>query len=109
MLPIQAFLLGTAGGLLAELVAVSKYRLTKFEKWPSYIRGRAYWIMGFLWVATGGALACMYNAQSPLPVLVCVNIGASAPLIVRTLMQPGTTGPGVVNIEDASQAGGQPA
>jgi hypothetical protein len=103
----EAAIWGSVGGGISELVSVTKFRLVELKKWPKALRESPYWILGICWVLVGGALAALYHRGTPLTEIICVNIGATAPLIVHTLMKATPAGqPGTV---DAGAPAGSPA
>jgi hypothetical protein len=78
------FLAGSFGGALAELV--KWYGMRESEHFPTYARSARYWVITAIMVICGGLLATMYGTRTMMATL-CVNIGASAPLIVVSLVR----------------------
>jgi hypothetical protein len=86
---LTGFSWGIVGGFLAELLGWYKLRQTAPADFPAWARSWAYWILTALMIAAGGALAVIYVASDmPLKPLLAVNIGASAPLILQSLLVP---------------------
>jgi hypothetical protein len=80
----QVFGAGVAGGLAAEVVALHELRRNVTSDLPQYLKSPFYWFISLLMVAIGGGLTCLYGIDE-VQGLLAVNIGASAPLILRTL------------------------
>lgn len=98
----QVFIWGTVGGLLAELF--KWYNLRESPNMPEYLRSFFYWLVTLLMIGVGGLLADLYNIPADNR-LLAINVGASAPLIIQTLMKglPGSGGSG-----PATRSGGDP-
>lgn len=98
----QVFIWGTVGGLLAELF--KWYNLRESPNMPEYLRSFFYWLVTLLMIGVGGLLADLYNIPADNR-LLAINVGASAPLIIQTLMKglPGSGGSG-----PATRGGGDP-
>jgi len=92
------FGLGAVGGGLLEFATVNKYRLLPAEFWPRHFRRCGYWIIGGIWVFIGGGLAWLYHPSGSYVGLLCVQIGASGPAIVQTIL--GKTPPGLPGTVD---------
>ena len=79
---------GIFGGGLVELLAWYKDRRNPAQSLPL----QKYWIATILMILAGGGLVCMYmQSDVQLNAILCVNIGASAPLIIGAFA--GTTPP----------------
>jgi hypothetical protein len=76
------FLLACAGGVLAELLRW--YKLREAAELPEYVRSPFYWTLTALMVLAGGFLAVLYGTDPKNTILV-VQIGLSAPLLLRVL------------------------
>ena len=70
------------GGFIAEFLRW--YGLRDSPDLPAYRTSVFYWIMTVVMIAAGGVLAVLYKVAPENPVLA-VNIGASAPLILKAL------------------------
>ena len=79
---VPIFLTGCFGGVLGELYAW--YRLRDSVNLPEYARQTKYWVITIAMIIAGGALAVIYGIE-PKSALLVVNIGLSAPLIVKAL------------------------
>jgi hypothetical protein len=81
-----AFLFGTLGGLLINVVKLAELsNLPKIERPPTF--SDALWIFQFFALPiVGGILAWIYEADgTPLKPLLAMNVGVSAPLILKSL------------------------
>src|SRR3954452_7132266 len=110
MVAWHVFVWGLLGGLILEFLAVNKHRQTQFKNWPQYLRERAYWIMGIPMVLLGGVTALAYHLSGvKLTVILCLNIGASAPVIFQTATRKIPPGPpGTVDAGGGASATPQP-
>lgn len=79
---VTVFILGTLGGVLAEVL--KWFHLRESQNWPEYAKRRAYWIITALMAIAGGVLAWAYGIDATRP-LLAINIGISAPLIIKGL------------------------
>lgn len=85
---IEYFLYGVFGGFLAELLGLYKLRTQAPGAFPSYFRSKLYWFVTIPMILVGGCLVVIYNKSGlDLKPIIAVNIGASAPLILGTLVQ----------------------
>jgi len=81
----MAFLFGTLGGLLINIVRLAEYAsIPKIERPPTF--SDPYWIFQFVALPlVGGVLSFVYQAEGvALKPLLAMNIGVSAPLILKT-------------------------
>jgi hypothetical protein len=76
------FLLGIIGGLLAEVL--KWYQLRESPTPPTYLKSVMYWIITLVMALVGGLLAVIQNVPDAQPILA-LNIGISAPLILKGL------------------------
>lgn len=76
------FLVGCLGGCLGEVARW--YQLRETGLLPQYAKKVFYWLITLAMIAAGGGLAVIYGLKDPQALLV-VNIGLSAPLIIKTL------------------------
>lgn len=75
------FLVGCLGGALGDVLGIVEARKTGA---PSYLRSFFYWVCLVLLALIGGGLTALYGVDNVKAVLA-VNIGASAPLIIKSL------------------------
>jgi hypothetical protein len=80
---LSVFLVGFLGAFLAEFLALWELRHDPASQ-PKYLKSPYYWIMNLLMACMGGGLAMLYGFKEVNAILV-VNIGASAPLILKSL------------------------
>ncbi len=78
------FIVGFCGGFLGDILGLYELRQTDPANLPKYIRSKFYWGMNILMASLGGGLALLYGFKDVNALLV-VNIGASAPLIIKAL------------------------
>lgn len=71
---------GLLGGGLAELL--KWYQLRESPNTPPYLGSTKYWVLTVLMALAGGLLAAVQDISSPL---LAINIGISAPLILKAL------------------------
>lgn len=79
---LLVFLLGTLGGVLGE--ALKWYQLRESANYPEYAKRPFYWIITAVMVVAGGVLAWLYGLD-PADRLLAVNVGITAPLLLKTL------------------------
>lgn len=82
----EAFLFGTLGGLLINVVRLAELAsLPRIERPPTF--SDPLWAFQFFALpVVGGVLAGVYQADgAALKPLLAMNIGVSAPLILKTL------------------------
>jgi hypothetical protein len=78
----SVFGFGVLGGILAELL--KWYQLREAEHPPAYLKRAFYWVLTIVMFLAGGVLAVVYNVD-PSKWLLAMNIGISAPLILKAL------------------------
>jgi hypothetical protein len=84
----EYFLYGIFGGLLAEFLGLYQLRTQAPDSLPAYFRSPFYWLVTLLMILAGGGLVYIYDQSGlALKPLIAVNIGASAPLIIGSLIQ----------------------
>jgi hypothetical protein len=96
---VGVLLWGVLGGLAAEFVGIYELRHHDPSNWPSYMRNRWFWIFSAIMAIIGGALAYAYSdSGSDISPVLAINVGASAPLILRQAkraaptIEPGSIG-----------------
>ena len=93
-----AFLFGTLGGLLINVVRLAELAtLPRIERPPTF--SDPLWVFQFLALPiVGGVLAFVYQADGVvLKPMLAMNIGVSAPLILKTLAAAVPKDPGRIN------------
>ncbi len=93
-----AFIYGFVGGLLINVVRLAELvNLPRIARPPTF--SDPLWVFQFFALpVVGGVLAFMYHADGvTLRPLLAMNIGVSAPLILKTLAAAAPKGPGKVN------------
>jgi hypothetical protein len=76
------FGIACAGGVVIEFY--KWWQLRESLNFPEYARSVAYWALTIGMILLGGGLAVLYGTDSK-PALLVLNIGISAPAIIRTL------------------------
>lgn len=71
---------GLLGGALAELL--KWYQMRESPTSPPYLGSLKYWLLTVLMALAGGLLVVVQNVGNPL---LALNIGLSAPLILKAL------------------------
>jgi predicted cobalt transporter CbtA len=83
----EGFLWGVFGGILAEILGLFKIRQQSPAALPAWIKSPFYWIVTALMTLAGGGLVIIYlRSGVDLKAIVAVNLGASAPLLIGTLV-----------------------
>jgi len=84
---LEGFLWGITGGLFAEIFGLFKLRHQSPRDFPAWLKSAFYWIITAAMILAGGGLVIIYLVSGiDLKAIVAVNIGASAPLIIGTLV-----------------------
>lgn len=79
---LTVFLVGTLGGALGEVL--KWWQLRESTNFPEYSKKPVYWIVTALMALAGGVLAWLYGIDTT-KLLLALNIGISAPLILKGL------------------------
>jgi len=80
----ETFLWGTFGAFAAEALVWFSLRHLVPKEYPYWIRSPLYYVISFVMVAIGGVVALAYaRSGTPLNAILAMQIGASAPLIIR--------------------------
>ena len=95
----DGFWLGVLGGLLAELFSLSKLRYRPKNELPLWLTSIWYWVITALLIVSGGVLVGVYLGSGvAVTPLLAVNIGASEPLILQSIVsQTPALEPGKIN------------
>ena len=84
---LEGFMWGVFGGFVAEILGLFKLRHEKPGTFPDWLNSPFYWLITIAMIFAGGGLVVVYlESQFALNALLSVNIGASAPLILGTLV-----------------------
>ena len=97
----EGFLYGLLGGGLAEVLGLFKLRQQAGAggNLPAFLKSAFYWGVTLLMVSAGGGIVEVYlKSGINLNPLLAVNIGASAPLIIGSIVaQAPSLSPGKVD------------
>lgn len=85
------FGLAVFGGALGELL--KWWQLKESPNMPEYAKRPIYWILTVLMILAGGVLGLVYGIDPNQPVLA-INVGISAPLIIKALSASAPPSPG---------------
>jgi hypothetical protein len=84
---LEGFLFGLFGAFLSEVLGLFKLRREASLAALPWLKSKFYWVITVLMILIGGGLAWVYlRSGAQLNPLLAVNIGASAPLILSTLV-----------------------
>ncbi len=80
---VSTFLEGAFGSALIEVLTIYEFFYAKEKPFPPRYRKLGFWLIRLLITAGAGMLAFAYGVKdNPL---LAINIGASAPLLLRAL------------------------
>ncbi len=79
---IASILFAAFGGFAINLLNLMELQNVEKDKWPDF-RAPIYWLPFFVWPILGGVLAYAYETETDLNAILAINIGVSAPLIIR--------------------------
>jgi len=79
--PVSTFILGFCGSLAVEIVAMDEL-FRRSTRLPARYHSWLFWFIRFFLACAGGGLAVAYKIENPI---AAVQIGASAPLIIKGL------------------------
>jgi hypothetical protein len=80
-------LYGLLGGALAEILGLFKLRQQAAGNLPEFLKSAFYWIVTIAMLCAGAGVVFVYlKSGIPLNPLLAVNVGASAPLIIGSLV-----------------------
>lgn len=86
--PIETFLWGLFGGFGAEVGVVFALRHRLPTEYPYWLKSPVYYLVSIVMVLLGGGIAVAYaRSGSTLNAILAIQIGASAPLILRKLTE----------------------
>jgi len=84
---MEIFVWGAFGGFCAEAIGIIELRRAAARELPDFLRSWFYWACVAILVGMGGGLAAAYDSSGEsISTILAVNIGASAPLLVKGLM-----------------------
>jgi hypothetical protein len=75
---------GAAGSLIIEVLRMMEYVEGDQAKLPTRYKSLLFWALRVLLAIAAGGLAVAYKIREPI---LAVNVGASAPLILRAFAQ----------------------
>ena len=74
------------GGIAINLLPLMELRTLPKEQWPDF-KHIVYWLPFMIWPILGAGLALAYETGTDLNGIVAINIGVSAPLILRAFAE----------------------
>ena len=84
---LEGFAYGVAGGLFAEVLGLFKLRHLARDARPEWLKSGFYWGVTLCMVLAGGLLVVAWlRSGIALSPLLAINVGASAPLIIGSLV-----------------------
>ena len=82
----ETFWWGLFGGVGAELAVIFALVHNLPAEYPYWLKSKVYWCLAVLMALAGGGVAAAYaRSGTPLSALLAIQVGASAPLILRKL------------------------
>jgi hypothetical protein len=91
-------LIGFFGGVVAVVAKWFGMRDQLHGGLPDWSKSTAYWVVTFLMCVSGGGLVYLYGlSDTKISGILALNIGASAPLLIASLIRSTPSGPGKVN------------
>ncbi len=96
---LEGFGYGLLGGFLAEILGLFKLRQQSPKTLPEFLKSGFYWLITVAMLFAGGIIVVVYfKSGISLNPLLAVNVGASAPLIIGSLVaQTPSISPGKAN------------
>jgi hypothetical protein len=96
---LEGFLYGLLGGALAEVLGLFRLRQQAAGNLPEFLKSTFYWMVTVAMLCAGGGIVVVYfKSGISLNPLLAVNVGASAPLIISSLVaQTPNISPGKVD------------
>lgn len=83
---MEVFFWGMLGGISPEVLIAYKFRKCAPGKFPAHFKTIFYYVATLVMVMLSGALALAYSLSgNELSVILAINIGASAPLIIGNI------------------------
>jgi hypothetical protein len=84
---LMGFLYGALSGVFAELLGLFELRRKRAEDLPDWLKSPFYWVVTCLMISAGSVLEIVYQeSDMALKPILAVNIGASAPLLIRAFI-----------------------
>jgi hypothetical protein len=83
----EGFVFGLLGGVLREVLTLFRLRHQPIRLLPVWVKSPWYWATTALMLLSGGFLVVIYmRSNIAVAPILAVNIGASAPLILGSLV-----------------------
>jgi hypothetical protein len=90
--------IGFCGGAVAEIARWFQLREQLHAGLPNWSKSKGYWIVTFLMCVSGGGLVYLYAlSDTKMTGILALNIGASAPLLISSLVSSTPAKPGKVD------------
>jgi hypothetical protein len=101
----EPFLMGVFGGVLGQFLGLFDLRHTAPKDWPFWLKLRSYWLLTGGMILMGGLLVIIHQRSGATfagNAFLALNIGASAPLVMKQVIAgvvgaPGPRDPSQVN------------